>query len=131
MPIVDKAIKLCEESFTTLNSPGICLACGEDQDGCEPDARNYECESCGANKVFGAEEVVMMLAWSIEKTTIQTMNKKQLIDWLGDLPDKTPIVAAMADDVDQNAVSVKSESAMAIDVMFDHKREAIVLVVGV
>ena len=60
--ILDKAIRLCEEAMTTLSNPGICLACGEDQEGCEPDARNYECESCGEHKVFGAEEVVMMLA---------------------------------------------------------------------
>lgn len=39
---------------------GICLACGEEQEGVEPDARKYECESCGANKVYGAEELLMM-----------------------------------------------------------------------
>jgi hypothetical protein len=25
----------------------------------EPDARKYECESCGANSVYGAEELLM------------------------------------------------------------------------
>ena len=39
---------------------GYCLACGEEQSGCEPDARNYECESCGEHKVFGAEECLLM-----------------------------------------------------------------------
>ena len=39
---------------------GFCLACGAEQDGCEPDARNYECEECGAKKVFGAEEILLM-----------------------------------------------------------------------
>jgi hypothetical protein len=39
---------------------GFCLACGESQGGCEPDARKYECESCGKKAVYGAEEVVMM-----------------------------------------------------------------------
>jgi hypothetical protein len=38
---------------------GICRACGEEQSGCEPDARNYECESCGAHEVFGAEELLV------------------------------------------------------------------------
>ena len=37
---------------------GICLACGEEQGGCEPDAREYECESCGQRKVYGAEELL-------------------------------------------------------------------------
>ena len=40
---------------------GICTACGEEQGGCEPDARNYECEICGEKKVFGAEELMFML----------------------------------------------------------------------
>jgi hypothetical protein len=40
---------------------GICLACGEEQYGVEPDARKYECESCGARKVYGAEELLFMV----------------------------------------------------------------------
>ena len=60
--ILDRAIRLCEESETTLSNPGICLACGEEADGCEPDARNYECECCGEMKVFGAQEIIMMFA---------------------------------------------------------------------
>jgi hypothetical protein len=40
---------------------GFCLECGEEAFGCEPDARGYECESCGAHKVYGAEEVLLML----------------------------------------------------------------------
>ena len=39
---------------------GICIACGGEQEGVEPDARGYECESCGKNKVYGAEELLMM-----------------------------------------------------------------------
>ena len=44
---------------------GICIACGEEQEGVEPDARKYECESCGANKVYGAEELLMFLSPSV------------------------------------------------------------------
>lgn len=62
LELIDRAIKMCEESETTLSNPGICLACGADADGCEPNARNYECEACGKNKVFGAQEVIMMLS---------------------------------------------------------------------
>jgi hypothetical protein len=39
---------------------GFCTACGEEQYGCEPDAREYECECCGKRKVFGVEELVLM-----------------------------------------------------------------------
>ena len=38
---------------------GICIACGNEQEGVEPDARRYECESCGERKVYGAEELLM------------------------------------------------------------------------
>ena len=38
---------------------GFCLACGNEQGGCEPDARDYVCEVCGAPRVYGAEEIVM------------------------------------------------------------------------
>ena len=38
---------------------GICVRCGQEQEGVEPDARKYECESCGANAVYGAEELLL------------------------------------------------------------------------
>ena len=39
---------------------GFCIACGAERDTCEPDACEYECEECGANKVYGAEEIAIM-----------------------------------------------------------------------
>lgn len=39
---------------------GICIACGSEQEGCEPDAERYECESCGEHKVYGAEQLLIM-----------------------------------------------------------------------
>lgn len=38
---------------------GICLACGNIQDGCEPDARGYACEECSAKRVYGLEEALI------------------------------------------------------------------------
>jgi hypothetical protein len=58
---LDRVLAAAKEQMTGLENPGFCLACGEDADGCEPDARNYECEVCGANEVFGAAEVMMMM----------------------------------------------------------------------
>lgn len=40
---------------------GFCLACGAEAYGVEPDARKYECEECGKEKVYGAEELLLML----------------------------------------------------------------------
>lgn len=51
-----------ERQMTSLDNPGFCIACGEDQDGCEPDAREYECECCGKRAVFGAADLLLRLA---------------------------------------------------------------------
>ena len=40
---------------------GFCLACGEEAMYCEPDAREYECESCGESTVYGAQELLLYL----------------------------------------------------------------------
>jgi hypothetical protein len=38
----------------------FCLACGEVNDGIEPDASRYECQFCKLPKVYGAEELQLM-----------------------------------------------------------------------
>lgn len=57
----DRICDAIERQTTGTDNPGFCLVCGHEQDGCEPDARNYECELCGAHQVFGAEEILMMI----------------------------------------------------------------------
>jgi hypothetical protein len=39
---------------------GICITCGFEQEGVEPDARKYTCDDCGQPEVYGAEELLMM-----------------------------------------------------------------------
>jgi hypothetical protein len=41
------------------NQEGFCTACGFRRECCEPDARNYECDACGAHQVFGAQELIL------------------------------------------------------------------------
>ncbi len=43
------------------DNTGFCKACGADQSGCEPDARNVKCEACGACEVYGSEECLIGL----------------------------------------------------------------------
>ena len=50
-----------QREMTTLDNPGFCLECGNEQDGCEPDARNHWCEVCGKHAVFGAAEIMLVL----------------------------------------------------------------------
>lgn len=51
-----------ERRSSSLDDPGFCLICGNEQGGCEPDARNYACEACGAEQVFGVEELMLVIA---------------------------------------------------------------------
>ena len=57
-----RVMRLVEEQSNSLSNPGICIYCGEDAEGCEPDARRYECECCGRNGVYGAGELLFYVA---------------------------------------------------------------------
>lgn len=48
------------ESEVEEGTLGGCTNCGDIQEGCEPDARHYKCESCGQRSVFGLEELLVM-----------------------------------------------------------------------
>jgi hypothetical protein len=55
----DRVIEAAEISmFGASGNPGFCIACGADQDGCEPDAREYICTDCNEPQVYGAEELL-------------------------------------------------------------------------
>jgi hypothetical protein len=55
----ERILEACERRRTVLDDPGFCLSCGNEQGGCEPDARAYRCEACGDYKVYGAEELLI------------------------------------------------------------------------
>lgn len=59
----ERILAAVEENTFGLSNTGFCRACGEEQGGCEPDARNYKCHSCGKREVFGAEELLMSVAF--------------------------------------------------------------------
>lgn len=58
---LDRVTDAVHREMNTLDNPGFCIACGHEQDGCEPDAREYTCESCDEPKVYGAQELMMEL----------------------------------------------------------------------
>lgn len=59
---IDRICEAVSREMTTLDNPGFCIACGNEQDGCEPDARGYRCEDCGAQSVYGAAELMIEFA---------------------------------------------------------------------
>lgn len=50
-----------EREQTSLDNPGFCVRCGAEAEGVEPDARRYECESCGEPGVYGASELLISM----------------------------------------------------------------------
>lgn len=58
--LLKPSFKSLERSIKADSNDGFCLACGAWQGAVEPDARKYSCESCGAKKVYGAEELLTM-----------------------------------------------------------------------
>jgi len=59
---LDRVMELTEAQMSGTENPGICVACGAETDGCEPDAREYSCDACGENKVYGAPELLLHMA---------------------------------------------------------------------
>lgn len=59
----DRIMEACERGHASLDNPGLCVVCGADADGVEPDARRYKCEACGRHGVYGAEELLMTTVW--------------------------------------------------------------------
>jgi predicted RNA-binding Zn-ribbon protein involved in translation (DUF1610 family) len=47
------------EAVEADDNVGFCISCGEEAFYVEPDARKYECESCGEKKVYGASELLI------------------------------------------------------------------------
>ena len=59
----DRVIQLSEDEYLRHRDDydGCCAACGEwTIGGVEPDAQNYECDACGIDQVFGAEQLLLM-----------------------------------------------------------------------
>lgn len=59
LAMIENAVRRRRMSF---DDPGFCLSCGCEHDGVEPDAREYDCEMCGEQAVYGAEELLLLFA---------------------------------------------------------------------
>ncbi len=59
---LDRIAEAAERQLSSLDNPGFCIQCGAYADGVEPDARGCTCEACGEPGVYGAEELLIMLA---------------------------------------------------------------------
>lgn len=55
---LDQVMELAEAD----DGRGLCIKCGAEQDGVEADAREYKCHVCDTPTVFGAMELLFMLA---------------------------------------------------------------------
>lgn len=72
--VENKIIKISEVDIPKLmnSNSGVCLGCEEIIiGGIEPDARKYECEICGENKVYGIEECILNNYIIITKASVK------------------------------------------------------------
>lgn len=60
---LETVAEAAQEQMFGLENPGFCTLCGAEAEGCEPDARDYKCEACGAEAVYGAEEILLREAF--------------------------------------------------------------------
>lgn len=58
---LDRVLELHEEHSDEF--PGLCLSCGEDARGVEPDAERYRCDFCGERSVYGVEQIAILGAY--------------------------------------------------------------------
>lgn len=65
-----RIVQLAEDNNAHCMNMGVCIACGEERDSCEPDARNYECEYCGENQVQGWMVIMERGLWNEAKTIL-------------------------------------------------------------
>jgi len=56
-----RPIEITEALYAELNEScgGFCIECRDQAYGVEPDARRYRCENCGADAVYGVEELLI------------------------------------------------------------------------
>jgi hypothetical protein len=55
-------VKIDENEYNELQDAngGICIYCkGLVWEGCEPDAREYKCQECENNTIYGIEEALL------------------------------------------------------------------------
>ena len=59
---LDRVVEAVERHNTSLDNPGFCIYCGADAEGVEGDAERCLCEACDMPGVYGAEQLLIMLA---------------------------------------------------------------------
>ncbi len=60
----ERVIDAVERTMHDQENLGFCVRCGAEVDGVEPDADRYTCDVCKTPTVFGAENLLLMMARS-------------------------------------------------------------------
>ena len=57
----DRICDAAEQSLFGDGGMAICIACGKDVEGLEPDVRKAKCPACDEHAVYGAEELLFIV----------------------------------------------------------------------
>lgn len=55
----ERIVAGARESMFGMSDDGVCITCGQEQHGVEPDAERYPCEGCGTPTVYGWEQIML------------------------------------------------------------------------
>jgi len=58
---LDRIADAAERCMFKEEMVGFCISCGEEIEPIEPDAEKVRCEYCGEKKVYGAEQLLLMV----------------------------------------------------------------------
>ena len=58
---MDRLMEAANRRHYSLDNPGFCIACGAQQNNCEPDAVNYKCDNCGEKAVAAPESLLLQM----------------------------------------------------------------------
>lgn len=56
----DRLVHVLDHALVNNEDPGLCVNCGAETGGVEPDARAYKCTVCDYFGVYGAEELLFL-----------------------------------------------------------------------
>lgn len=56
---LDRLEDAIDRQMFGLDNPGFCITCGDEVEGCEPDAERYPCDECGTNTVYAPAEILI------------------------------------------------------------------------
>lgn len=64
---IERLAALATQNFISCTNYGVCIACGEEANGVEPDSRDSLCDHCHTRNVWGVDEIILNFHFETKK----------------------------------------------------------------